>query len=148
MQHTYLTHSPAETEAVGRMFAEHLRAQGKDCAVIALRGELGVGKTAFTRGFVSAFGTAHVKSPTYTIVNEYRTQEALIFHFDMYRLENEDDLFGIGFDDYMSRRALILIEWSERVQDSLPQERYTVTVSRTSADAPDDRCITFDAPIQ
>ncbi len=148
MQHTYLTHSPAETEAVGRAFAERLRAEGKTSAMIALRGELGVGKTAFTRGFVSAFGSAHAKSPTYTVVNEYRTQEAVIFHFDMYRVESEDDLFSIGFDDYVAKRAFILIEWSERIQDCLPNDRYTVTVARTSVENPDDRCITFDAPVQ
>lgn len=143
MQQTFITHAPTETEQVGRAFACELRASGKDTALIALRGGLGVGKTAFTRGFASAFGRMHVKSPTYTIVNEYRTDEATVFHFDMYRIEDEEDLLGIGFDDYLRERAFCLVEWSENVEPWLPRERYTVTIERLGTDSPDARRITI-----
>ena len=93
------TYSPKETEEVGFQMASELVAQGGP-AHIRLYGEMGVGKTAFTRGFASYFDIFSVKSPTYTIVNEYRGK-ASVFHFDMYRIESEDDHYSICFDDYI-----------------------------------------------
>ena len=126
----FTTNSPTETENVGRLLAEKLDTAGVLRAFIALRGEMGVGKTAFTRGFASHFEIFSVKSPTYTIVNEYRGK-ASIFHFDMYRIESYDDLYSIGFDDYIERDGYAIAEWSENIEDFLPDELIYVTISRT-----------------
>ncbi len=126
----FTTNSPKETEDIGRLLAEKLDTAGIVRAFIALRGEMGVGKTAFTRGFASHFGISSVKSPTYTIVNEYRGK-ASIFHFDMYRIETYDDLYSIGFDDYIERAGFCISEWSENVEEFLPEGVIYVTVSRS-----------------
>lgn len=145
MKNTYLASSPQDTERIGHALALHFKSRGIRSATVALRGELGVGKTAFTRGFAAAFGLRGVRSPTYTVVNEYRGTEAVVYHFDMYRIECEDELYGIGFDDYLAAEAFCLIEWSENVEEYLPKERYTVTIERTGTDRPDERRITVDA---
>ena len=139
---TKITKSPEETERVGRMLAESLEARGIRRAFIAMRGEMGVGKTAFTRGFASHFGIAGVKSPTYTIVNEYRGR-VRIFHFDMYRIEDGDDLYSIGYDDYVETDGYCIAEWSENVEDFLPENAIFVTVSRVDGD-PDGRRIDIE----
>ena len=128
---TEITKSPEETERVGRMLAESLDSRGIRRAFIAMRGEMGVGKTAFTRGFASHFGIAGVKSPTYTIVNEYRGR-VRIFHFDMYRIEDGDDLYSIGYDDYVETDGYCIAEWSENVEDFIPEGAIFVTVSRVA----------------
>jgi tRNA threonylcarbamoyladenosine biosynthesis protein TsaE len=125
----YITNSANETENVGRELAKMLSSHGINRAFIALRGEMGVGKTAFTRGFADYFGIKGVKSPTYTIVNEYRGK-CNIFHFDMYRIESEDDLYSIGFDDYIEADGYAIAEWAENVEDYLPKSIINVTVSR------------------
>ena len=135
----YYTASAEETEGVGRSLAEKLEKDNKKRAFIAMRGEMGVGKTAFTRGFASHFGISGVKSPTYTVVNEY-SGRARIFHFDMYRIESDDDLFSVGYDDYLRRDGYIIAEWSENVEDSIPDDAIYVTISRTENDA-SERCI-------
>ena len=135
----YSTKSAEETEELGRTLAEKLCTGKVDSAFIALRGEMGVGKTAFVRGFASFFGILGVKSPTYTVVNEYRGS-CNIFHFDMYRIESEDDLLSIGFDDYVRRRGFSIAEWSENVEDFLPDDLITVTISRVPTDT-DERKI-------
>ena len=94
-----------------------------------MRGEMGVGKTAFTRGFASYFGINSVKSPTYTIVNEYKGRSR-IFHFDMYRIESEDDLYSTGYDDYVNSDGYVIAEWSERVEELLPDDAIFVTITR------------------
>ncbi len=126
---TFLTHSADETEAVGRELAKTLDESGRRRAFIALRGEMGVGKTAFTRGFASHFGISGVKSPTYTIVNEYAGRTR-IFHFDMYRIEDSAGLASIGYDDYISTDGYCIAEWSENIEDELPSDAVFVTVSR------------------
>lgn len=126
----YRTTSAEETEQVGRNLAKKIDTDGIKRAFIALRGEMGVGKTAFTRGFASYFGIQCVKSPTYTVVNEYRGK-ANIYHFDMYRIDGEDDLFSIGFDDYIEKDGYCIAEWSENVTDFLPDGTLFVTISRT-----------------
>ena len=121
-----ITHSTAETEEAGRMFAKTLRSGD----VVACFGDLGVGKTAFTRGVAAGLGCkGRVTSPTFTIVNEYDGPLPL-FHFDMYRLTDEDDLFDIGWEDYLSRRGVCLVEWSERIIDALPPETIRVEIQR------------------
>ena len=123
--------STADTEAVGRELAKTLEDSGRTRAFIAFRGEMGVGKTAFTRGFASHFGISGVKSPTYTVVNEYAGR-VRIFHFDMYRIEDSSDLTSIGYDDYVASDGYCIAEWSENVVEDLPDDAITVTISRTA----------------
>ena len=112
----YLTRSPEETEAIG----EKLAARLQPGAVIAFQGDLGAGKTAFTRGIARGLGVDEpVTSPTYTIVNEYLTGRLPLFHFDMYRLSSSEELFDIGWEDYLARNGVCVVEWSENVEDAL-----------------------------
>ena len=128
-----ITRSAEETERVGSMLAERLEAGGVRRAFIAMRGEMGVGKTAFTRGFASHFGILGVKSPTYTIVNEYRGR-VRIFHFDMYRIKDEDDLYSIGYDDYVEADGYAIVEWSENIEYAIPDGAIFVTIERVAED--------------
>ena len=127
----FITDSTEETEAVGRSLAKKIEECGISRAFIAMRGEMGVGKTAFVRGFASELGISNVKSPTYTVVNEYRGRKN-IYHFDMYRIESEDDLYSIGFDDYVDRDGYCIAEWSENVEDFLPQNTIYVSIKRSA----------------
>jgi len=123
----FITNSPAETELVGAKLAKQLNPG----AVIAYRGDLGAGKTAFTRGLARGLGIADaVTSPTYTIVNEYLSGRMPLFHFDMYRLRSADELFDIGWEDYLERGGVCAVEWSENVADAL-ENPITVTIERT-----------------
>lgn len=113
---TITTHSPEETESVGAALAKRLRPG----AVVAYYGDLGAGKTAFTRGLAAGLGlTDPVTSPTYTIVNEYLSGPMPLFHFDMYRLGSADELFDIGWEDYLERGGICAVEWSENVAEAL-----------------------------
>ncbi|MBQ9134025.1 MAG: tRNA (adenosine(37)-N6)-threonylcarbamoyltransferase complex ATPase subunit type 1 TsaE [Clostridia bacterium] len=124
-----------ETECIGRELAEELLHSGRKNAFIALYGDLGVGKTAFTRGFVSAIcPAARVKSPTYTVVNEYRGGAVPVFHFDMYRIDGEDDLYSTGFYDYLEG-GYLLSEWSENIPFALPGDRIAVTIEKSGVDS-------------
>ena len=128
----YLSHSSAETEALGQQLAAWLQPG----MVIAFRGGLGMGKTAFTRGLARGLGyTGHVTSPTFTIVNEYEGPVPL-FHFDMYRLADADALFDIGWEDYLDRGGVCAVEWSENVAEALPPD--TVYVAIRPHEAHDD----------
>ena len=119
------TLSEAETEQVG----EELGRQLQSGAVIALFGDLGVGKTAFVRGLVRATGYyGRVTSPTFSIVNEYYG-DIPVFHFDMYRLRDEDDLYDLGWEDYLLREGICAVEWSERVKGALPDYSIYVTLT-------------------
>ena len=112
----FITHSPEETEAIGEKLAQQLNPG----TILAYRGDLGAGKTAFTRGLARGLGfREQVTSPTYTIVNEYLGGRLPLFHFDMYRLHSSDDLFDIGWDDYLERRGICAVEWSENVEEAL-----------------------------
>ena len=138
---SYTTASVHETEAVGKNLAEMMHG-GALPPFIALYGDLGVGKTAFVRGFASVFTPAAlVRSPTFALVNEYRGGALSLFHFDMYRIESEDDLYSIGFDDYLTRRGICLVEWSENIPFALPDEYIEVTIEKTGVDTPDERRI-------
>lgn len=130
----YRVNSDVETEEIGRELAKMLTKRCIKRAFIAMRGEMGVGKTVFTRGFVSFFGHANVKSPTYTIVNEYRVGGKNIYHFDLYRISDSDDLESIGYHEYVESDAYSIVEWSERVPEYIPEDAITVTISRV----PDD----------
>ena len=121
----YITNSPRETEAVGAALARVLQPG----AVIAYRGDLGAGKTAFTRGLARGLGVKEsVTSPTYTIVNEYLSGSMPLFHFDMYRLGSEDELFDIGWEDYLERGGVCAVEWSENVWGAM-EDAVIVTIS-------------------
>ena len=112
----FITHSPEETERLGAALAQLLTAGD----LIAYRGDLGAGKTAFTRGLARGLGCREsVTSPTYTIVNEYLSGRLPLFHFDMYRLASSDDLWGIGWEDYLDRGGVCAVEWSENVEDAM-----------------------------
>ena len=123
------TNSAEETERVGAALARRLDEAGIKSAFIAMRGEMGVGKTAFTRGFASHFGISGVKSPTYTIVNEHRGR-CNLYHFDMYRIKDGDDLYSIGYDDYVESEGYCIAEWSENIESEIPEEAIFVTISR------------------
>ena len=111
---TFISRSERETELIGEKFASGLN----DGTVVAMYGELGAGKTAFVRGMARGMGIdARVSSPTFTIVNEYEGDRTLI-HFDMYRLGSADELFDIGWEDYLKRSAVLVVEWSENISDA------------------------------
>ncbi len=123
----YTTNSPEETEAIGESLGTILSAG----TVLAFRGDLGAGKTAFTRGLARGLGCREqVTSPTYTIVNEYLGGRLPLFHFDMYRLHSADDLFDIGWEDYLDRNGVCAVEWSENVAEAL-EDPVTVTIEKT-----------------
>ena len=133
----YLSHSEAETEALGARLAASL----SPGAVVAYQGGLGMGKTAFTRGLARGLGCAgRVTSPTFTIVNEYDGATPL-FHFDMYRLGSSDELFDIGWEDYLTRGGVCAVEWSERVDDAMPADTLWVDIARGTGES--DRIITI-----
>lgn len=121
-----LSHSAEETERFGETLAASLHPG----SVVAYTGALGMGKTAFTRGLARGLGCCgRVTSPTFTIVNEYEGNIPL-FHFDMYRLSSSDELFDIGWEDYLERGGVCAVEWSERVTDALPPDTVFVNIAR------------------
>lgn len=123
---SFVTHSPEETEAVGEALGMAL----SPGTVIAYRGGLGAGKTAFTRGLARGLNCREtVTSPTYTIVNEYLGGRIPLFHFDMYRLKSSDDLWDIGWEDYLDRGGVCAVEWSENVEDAM-EGAITVSITR------------------
>ena len=125
----YISKNERETEAVGERLAKAINGG----AVIAMYGDLGAGKTAFVRGMARGMGLTHcrVSSPTFTIVNEYLGERELI-HFDMYRLSSADELFDIGWEDYISRGAVCAVEWSENVEDAFYGDEIKLTIEKLS----------------
>ena len=133
-----ITNSPAETEDAGASLAARL----EPGSVIAFTGDLGAGKTAFTRGLARGLGvTERVTSPTFTIVNEYEGGRLPLFHFDMYRLGSSDELFDIGWGDYLCRGGICAVEWSENIEDALEEDAIRVDIRRGEYD--DQRIITI-----
>ena len=136
-----------QTEAFGAALARCYL--NSDCHLppyIALRGDLGVGKTAFVRGFASVLAPdSAVRSPTFALVNEYRSRSRgrNVFHFDMYRITDEDDLYSIGYDDYLER-GICVVEWSENIPYAIPDEHLTLTIEKTDSATPDCRKLTLD----
>ena len=126
------TNSPTETEAVGASLAAKL----EPGSVIAFTGDLGAGKTAFTRGLAKGLGIEErVTSPTFTIVNEYEGGRLPLFHFDMYRLGSADELFDIGWEDYLTRGGVCAVEWSENIADALEEDTICVDIRRGEHDS-------------
>ena len=127
----YITNAPEETEKLGAALARLLQPG----TVIAYQGDLGAGKTAFTRGVACGLGAKEsVTSPTYTIVNEYVSGRIPLFHFDMYRLRSSDDLFDIGWEDYLDRGGVCAVEWSENVDDAMEDAVY-ITIEKLGEDS-------------
>ena len=127
----YITNSPEETERVGAALGKIL----EPGSILAYRGDLGAGKTAFTRGLARGLGyTEPVTSPTYTIVNEYLGGRLPLFHFDMYRLASSDDLWDIGWEDYLERGGVCAVEWSENVDNAMENAIY-VTIYKTGEES-------------
>lgn len=122
----YKSNSPKETENIARSFAKEL----KGGEVICLNGDLGVGKTAFVQGLVKALGvTEPISSPTFTIVNCYEG-DMPIYHFDVYRIEDCDEMYEIGFEEYIYSNGITLIEWSEKIEEILPKNRIEIVISK------------------
>ena len=133
--------SEAETERIGENLARAL----PEGSVVALYGDLGAGKTAFVRGMARGLGIeARVSSPTFTIVNEYAGGGRELLHFDMYRLGGAEELFDIGWDDYLARGAVCAVEWSENVEDAFDGSEVRVTLRKLS-DTLREIEITFDS---
>ena len=127
----FITHSPEETEKVGAALGKIL----PPGTILAYEGDLGAGKTAFTRGLARGLGCNDiVTSPTYTIVNEYVSGRLPLFHFDMYRLRSSDDLFDIGWEDYLDRGGICAVEWSENVRDAM-EDAIFVRIEKLDGDS-------------
>lgn len=143
------THSTEETEALGGQLAKLLLEESKRLPLfLALYGDLGVGKTAFTRGIASVISPASsVRSPTFALVNQYKSDKIPFYHFDMYRITDDDDLYSIGFYDYLAAceadKALCVVEWSENIPYALPERYIKITIEKLQGDA-DQRHITVE----
>ena len=136
----YKSNSPKETENIARFFAKEL----KGGEVICLNGDLGVGKTAFVQGLVKALGvTEPISSPTFTIVNCYEGNMP-IYHFDVYRIEDCDEMYEIGFEEYVYSNGITLIEWSEKIEEILPQNRIEIVISKDYDKHDDYRTISIE----
>lgn len=125
----FVTQSAEETRQIGYTVAKMICDGEIKSRFIAMRGEMGVGKTLFTSGFASYFGISGVRSPTYTVVNQYG-KDVKIHHFDMYRIESEDDLYSIGYDDYLNGDGYIIVEWSENIDYAIPSDAIYVSIER------------------
>ena len=129
--------SERETEALGQALVERL----SPGAVVAFTGDLGAGKTAFVRGMAKGLDIPQrVTSPTFTIVNEYEGGRLPLFHFDLYRLGSSDELFDIGWEDFLRRGGICAVEWSENVADALEPDTVFIDIRR--GEGPEDRVIT------
>lgn len=127
----FISNSPQETEALGAKLAARLTPG----AIVAFTGDLGAGKTAFTRGLAQGLGVQErVTSPTFTIVNEYEGGRLPLFHFDMYRLSSSEELFDIGWEDYLARGGVCAVEWSEIIADALEDGIIRVDIRRGKTD--------------
>ncbi|MBQ9784624.1 MAG: tRNA (adenosine(37)-N6)-threonylcarbamoyltransferase complex ATPase subunit type 1 TsaE [Clostridia bacterium] len=143
MEQSLYTYSVEETEQYGATLARALVQDATLPRFVALYGDLGVGKTAFVRGFASVVApNSIVRSPTFALVNEYRARPLSLFHFDMYRIDSEDDLISIGYDDYLARPGICLVEWSEKIPYAIPEEHVRVTIEKCDPASPDARRIT------
>ena len=130
----FTSKSAKDTQDIGYELAKKLYTGGNKSAVIAMRGEMGVGKTAFTLGFASFFEIRGVKSPTYAVMNQYSNKDVKIYHFDMYRIGDEDELYSMGYDDYIDAEGYKIIEWSENIDYALPSDAIYVKIDRVADD--------------
>jgi len=139
------TYTAEETEKIGKKLAQIILSDSGAPRFIALEGDIGVGKTVFVRGFVSVLVPgAAVRSPTFALVNEYRKKDTKIpvYHFDVYRINDEDDLYSTGFYDYLDGRSVCLVEWSENIRYALPEKYFAVRLEKNDAAQPESRMVT------
>ena len=123
----HLSHNVTETEALGMALAKQLRAG----SIIAYLGDLGAGKTAFTRGLAQGLGcTGRVTSPTFTIVNEYEGNEITVYHYDLYRIADEDDLYSTGYFDRLGGEGIVVTEWSELIDGAIPADAHRLRIEK------------------
>ncbi len=133
-----ISNSVKETEAIGKKLAQKLNGN----EIIAFYGDLGVGKTAFTKGIADYFGLKNeVSSPTFAIINEYQNEKFKIYHFDMYRVNSLEDLESTGFFDYLNN-GLLIIEWSENIEQDLPKDIIKINIEKTEKE--NERIITIE----
>lgn len=145
MPEILFSHCVNDTEYCGAALANSILNSPNAPRFVALYGDLGVGKTAFVRGFASVIApNSIVRSPTFALVNEYRANPLSLFHFDMYRIQSEDDLLSIGYDDYLARKGICLVEWSEKIPYALPENYWRVTIEKCSILSPEERKITIE----
>lgn len=136
----YHSNSPKETENIAKMFAKSLVCGD----VVTLDGDLGAGKTAFVQGLASALGVEDcVSSPTFTIVNCYNGKVPL-YHFDVYRIEESDEMYDVGFEEYVGGDGVAVIEWAEKISDILPVPRYEIKINKDMSKHDDYRIITIE----
>lgn len=134
----FLTESPAETETLGEKLAQRL----KPGSVVALYGPMGAGKTALTRGIARGLGIAEgVSSPTFALVHEYEGRLP-VYHFDMYRVESWDDLYSTGFFDYLDAGGIVIVEWSENIENAIPNGAFRVKLQQGHSE--NERIISLD----
>ena len=137
----YNSNSPKETENIAKAFAKELK--GGD--VVCLNGDLGTGKTAFVQGLVKALGFSEpISSPTFTVINCYEGGRMPIYHFDVYRIEDYDEMYEIGYEEYVYGDGLTLIEWSQKINDILPRDRYEITIEKNYEKHEDFRQINIE----
>ena len=131
----FISNDTDETKKIGYELAQKIDTGELKTRFIALRGEMGVGKTAFTSGFASYFGIRGVKSPTYAIMNQHTAPSGRrLLHFDTYRISDDDDLYSIGFYDYLDSDDLMIVEWSENIDHAIPEEAVFVKIERIEND--------------
>lgn len=128
IEKSFVTKSEDETEQIGKMFAKNLKGN----EVIALYGDLGAGKTVFVRGAVKELNIENVSSPTFALVHEYECEKFSVYHFDMYRISNYEDLYSTGYFDYIDT-GVLFIEWSENITEFLPDNKIEVTIEKYNA---------------
>lgn len=134
----FLTGSPQETEALAARMGEQLTGG----EVLAFTGGMGMGKTAFTRGLLQGLGGKdEVSSPTFALVNEYKSGRLVVNHFDMYRVDNWDSLYSTGFFDYLDGDRVLVIEWSENIANALPEDAVHISIRRGAEE--NDRVISI-----
>lgn len=139
----YYSKSPEETKALAQKFSKELE-KGD---VITLNGDLGAGKTAFTQGLAEGLGIKeYLNSPTFTIVNCYEGDLPL-YHFDVYRIEDEDEMYEIGYEEYIFGDGISIIEWAEKIKEILPEKRYDITIERDFEQGENFRKITIERKI-
>lgn len=124
---TIESHSPEETFALGKQLAESVSPGD----ILTLTGDLGTGKTVFVKGFAEGLGIREpVTSPTFTILCEYTTGRFPLYHFDVYRIEDEDEMYAVGLDEYVNGEGVCLIEWAEKISDMLPRPLTRITIEK------------------
>lgn len=137
----YNSNSPKETLNIAKAFAKEL----KPSDVICMSGDLGAGKTLFVQGLVSALGViTPISSPTFTIVNSYCGKDFPIHHFDVYRIDDCDEMYEIGYEEYIYSDGISIIEWAEKIEEILPSKRYNVTILKDYKRHEDYRKITIE----